>query len=302
MSRVVRFDRWGGPDVLQVVEVPTRMPGAGEVKVTVRAAGITAGESAAREGALAQLYPAAFPASTGAEFAGVVTDLGPGVTSFAVGDEVLGWSPDRGGHADSVVVPQHTVVAKPAQVSWEVAGALYVAGVTAWTCVEQTKVRDGDVVLVVGAATDVGTLTVQLARLCGATVIGVADPVHHDWLHAHGADAVLPGAAGTLARAARDKADRVDVVVDTTGADVEHLAESLEVAEDRCIAALPLEADLEFGEPGARRSEILAELVDLVADDRLHVPIAGAFPLAEVVEAFAVSERPHRQGRIVLLP
>lgn len=302
MSRVVRFERWGGPDVLRVVEVPARRPGPAEVQVTVRASGVTAGESAAREGALAELYPRAFPAATGSEFAGVVTDVGSRARRFAVGDEVLGWSPEQGGHADVVVVPEGALVRKPAAVSWEVAGALYVAGVTAWTCVESTGVGDGDVVLVVGAASDVGTLVVQLARLCGAEVVGVAEPTHHDWLHAHGADAVEPADAGALARVVHGRAGRVDVVVDTTGADVDHLAEALEVPASRCVATLPLEADLEFGPAAPRRAEVLAELVDLVAQDRLHVPIAGAFPLADVVEAFATAERPHRQGRIVLLP
>ncbi|MEZ0163837.1 NADP-dependent oxidoreductase [Kineococcus sp. LSe6-4] len=302
MSREVRFERWGGPDVLRVVDVPTRQPGPGEVQVTVRASGVTAGESAAREGALAELYPRAFPAATGSEFAGVVTGTGAGVSRVDVGDEVLGFSSAQGGHADVVVVPEGSLVAKPAGVSWEVAGALYVAGVTAWTCVESTGVRDGDVVLVVGAASDVGTLVVQLARLCGAGVVGVADAVHHDWLHAHGADAVEPADAGALARAVHERAGRVDVLVDTTGADVEHLAEALAVRAERCVATLPLEADLEFGPAGPARAQVLAELVDLVATERLHVPIAQAFALTDVVEAFTTAERPHRRGRIVLLP
>jgi NADPH:quinone reductase-like Zn-dependent oxidoreductase len=303
MSRAVRFERWGGPDVLHVVDVPSRPPGPGEVRVTVRAAGVSAGESAAREGALAQLYPTAFPAGTGAEFAGVVTDTGPGVETVAVGDEVLGWSPERGGHADVVVVPAEAVVPKPEELSWEVAGALYVAGVTAYSCVESTGVRDGDVVLVVGATSDVGTLAVQLARLCGATVVGVADPADHEWLHAHGADAVVPGEdAAQLARLLRARGTAVDVVVDTTGTDVGALAEAFGILPARCAAALPVEADLEVGRQPARRPEVLAELAELVATDRLHVPIAGSFPLARVQDAFAMAERPHRQGRIVLLP
>ncbi|WP_432563517.1 NADP-dependent oxidoreductase [Kineococcus sp. SYSU DK003] len=302
MTRAVRFERWGGPDVLQVVDVPSGAPRRGEVRVTVRAAGITAGESAAREGALAQLYPMTFPAGTGAEFAGVVTGVGEGVQDFAVGDEVLGWSPEHRGHAEAVVVPAEALVAKPAAVSWEVAGALYVAGVTAYTCVQDTAVRDGDVVLVVGATSDVGTLAVQLARLCGASVLGVAEAEHHEWLHAHGADAVVPGDAGLLARVVRARTSRVDVVIDTTGADADHLAQALGVDPGRCVATLPREADLEFGTPPARRAEVLAELVELVAADRLHVPIAEAFPLTEVAEAFATAELPHRRGRIVLLP
>jgi NADPH:quinone reductase-like Zn-dependent oxidoreductase len=303
MSRAVRFERWGGPAVLHVVDVPAQAPGLGEVRVTVRAAGVTSGESAAREGALAQLYPMAFPAGTGAEFAGVVTDVGPGVTSMAVGAEVLGWSADRGGHADVVVVPAAAVVPKPEGVSWEVAGALYVAGVTAYRCVESTGVRDGDVVLVVGATSDVGTLTVQLARLCGARVVGVAELADHEWLHAHGADAVLPAEdARGLARSLADRGVRVDAIVDTTGVEADGLAQAFGLAQARCAATLPLEADLEFGVDPERRPEVLTELAELVAAGRLHVPIAGSFPLAQVQDAFAMAERPHAQGRIVLLP
>ncbi|WP_432520057.1 NADP-dependent oxidoreductase [Kineococcus sp. SYSU DK006] len=306
MGRLVRFDRWGGPDVLHVVDVPQRDPGAGEVRVTVRASGITAGESAAREGALAQLYPMAFPASTGAEFAGVVTAVGPGVQRVAVGEEVLGWSQQGAGHAESVVVTEEAVVAKPAGLSWEVAGALAVAGLTAYACVEAVRVADGDVVVVLGASSDVGTLVVQLARLCGAEVIGVADPAHHDWLHAHGADAVAAAPLADLAAAVRRRAARVDVVVDTTGTEVEPLAAALGAEESRCAATVGWEADLEFGRPARcapeDRSDVLAELAGLVADGRLHVPIAGTFPLERVQDAFAMAERPHAQGRIVLLP
>ena len=303
MSRAVRFERWGGPDVLHVVDVPSPAPGAGEVRVTVRAAGVTAAESAAREGALAQLYPTAFPAGTGVEFAGVVTGTGPGVESVAVGEEVLGWSPERGGHADVVVVPAEAVVPKPEGVSWEVAGALYVTGVTAYSCVESAGVRDGDRVLVLGANSDVGTLAVQLARLCGATVVGVADPADHAWLHAHGADAVAPtDDVEGLARLLRVRGTRVDAVVDTTGVDLEPLTRALGVPPARAVAAPPVEADLEFGPHPARCPEVLAELAALVAADRLHVPIAGSFPLSRVQEAFAMAERPHPQGRIVLLP
>ena len=303
MTRAVRFERGVGPDVLRVVDVPSPSPGPGEVRVTVRAAGVSAAEPGARPGDPARLYPAAFPAGTGAEFAGVVTATGPGVATPAVGDEVLGWSPERGGHADVVVVPAGAVVPKPADLSWEVAGALYVAGVTAYSCVEATGVRDGDLVLVLGATSDVGTLAVQLARLCGATVLGVADPADHDWLHAHGADPLTPtDDVEDLARRVRARGLEVDVVVDTTGADVAALARAFGLLPARCVAARPVQDDLESGRCPARRPEVLAELAALVAADRLHVPIAGTFPLSRVQEAFAMAEGPHPQGRIVVLP
>ncbi|WP_432508095.1 NADP-dependent oxidoreductase [Kineococcus esterisolvens] len=306
VTRAVRFERFGGPDVLHVVDVPDPDPGPGQVRVTVRAAGLTAGESAAREGALAELYPTAFPGGEGAEFAGVVTATGPGA-GFAVGEEVLGWSARHDAHAEAVVVPAAHVVRKPAGLPWEAAGALYVAGVAAHACVCAVGVRDGDVVVVHGATTDVGSFAVQLARLCGAGVVGVAEAGHHDWLHAHGSDAVEPAAdPGELARRVLARTPRVDALVDTTGADLPALAGALGVGAPRALSTLDVEAAVEFGGESAptasRRAEVLAELAQLVADGRLHVPIAGAYPLSDVRAAVTAAERPGRHGRVVLLP
>ncbi|NAZ87117.1 NADP-dependent oxidoreductase [Kineococcus indalonis] len=306
MTRVVRFERFGGPDVLHVVDEPAADPGPGQVRVTVRAAGITTGESAAREGALAELYPGAFPGSEGAEFAGVVTAVGPG-GAFEVGEEVLGWSERRAAHAEAVVVPGTHLVRKPADLPWEVAGSLYVAGVAAHACVCAVGVRDGDAVVVDGATTDVGSFAVQLARLCGARVVGVAAVEHHDWLHAHGCDAVAPAAdPAVLARRVRELTPRVDALVDTTGADLPPLTGALDVAPERAVSTVEVEAAVEFGGAPAptatRRAEVLAELAQLVAGGRLHVPIAGAYPLADVRAAAAAAERPGRHGRVVLLP
>ena len=306
MTRAVRFERFGGPDVLHVVDVPAPEPGPGQVRVTVRAAGITAVDSAVREGALAQLYPEAFPGSEGAEFAGVVTAAGDG-SGVEVGEEVLGWSERHAAHAESVLVPAAHVVRKPAGLPWEAAGSLYAAGVTAHACVCAVGVRDGDAVVVDGATTDVGSFAVQLARLCGARVVGVAGAEHHDWLHAHGCDAVAPADdPAVLARRVRELTPRVDALVDTTGADLPPLAGALGVADERAVSTVEVEAAVEFGgapvPTATRRAEVLAELAQLVADGRLHVPIAGTYPLADVRAAAAAAERPGRHGRVVLLP
>ena len=313
MARAVRFDRFGGPDVLRVVDVPTEVPGPGQARVTVRASGVTGGESAAREGALAQLYPTAFPSGEGAEFAGVVTAVGPDVPGpeqggVAVGEEVLGWSPTPSSHADSVVVPVDQLVPKPAGLSWEEAGALYVDGVSAYACVEAVGVRDGDLVVVSAAASDVGSFVVQLARLCGATVIGLCEPAHHGWLHAHGADALsAPADSTSLAERVRARTSaRVDAFIDAAGGETQALARDLGVDPARAIATTAVEAGLEFGAAGPRstasRADVLRELTDLVATGRLHVPIAATFALEDVQAAFAAAEDPHRQGKIVLLP
>src|SRR5246127_4831638 len=121
VARAVRFDRYGGRDVLYVTDIEMPSPGAGEVVVEVRAAGINPGEAAIRTGALHDMFPATFPSGEGSDLAGIVTAAGPGVTEFSVGDEVLGFSEKRSSHAEFVVAPAEQLTAKPPQLSWEVA-------------------------------------------------------------------------------------------------------------------------------------------------------------------------------------
>ena len=130
--KAVRFDEYGGVDVLKVVDVPTPEPGPGQVLVQVKAAGINPGEAKIRDGLLHARWPATFPSGQGSDLAGVVAETGPGVTGFAVGDEVIGYTDDRASQAEYVVVEEQNLTARPAGVPWEVAGALFVAGATAY--------------------------------------------------------------------------------------------------------------------------------------------------------------------------
>jgi len=125
-SRAVKFDKYGGVDVLQVVEVDRPVPDKGQVLVKVKAAGINPGEGSIREGKFAQQWPTTFPSGEGSDFAGVVEEVGKGVKGIAAGDEVIGYTDNRASHADYVVVDANHVVHRPAKVSWEQAGALFV--------------------------------------------------------------------------------------------------------------------------------------------------------------------------------
>jgi len=127
--RAVRFDRYGGIDVLDVREVDDPEAAPGRVVVELKAAGVNPGEMAIREGFLHERWPATFPSGQGSDLAGVVVGVGPDVTAWRVGDEVLGFSHERSSHAELIAVPADQLVAKPAAVPWEVAGALYVVGV-----------------------------------------------------------------------------------------------------------------------------------------------------------------------------
>jgi len=164
MPKAVQFDSYGGVDVLEVRDVPRPVPGPGEVLVEVRAAGINPSEAVLRSGALADQFPATFPSGQGSDLAGVVAELGSGADGFAVGDEVIGFSMRRSSHAEYVTVPANQLTAKPSEVSWEVAGSLFVAGATAYAAVRAVRLVAGETVAIAGAAGGVGSIAVQLAR------------------------------------------------------------------------------------------------------------------------------------------
>ena len=178
MTKAVQFDSYGGIDVLEVRDVPRPVPGAGEVLVEVRAAGINISEAAIRAGAVHDLFPATFPSGQGSDLAGVVAELGSGVSGSAVGDEVIGFSMRRSSHAEYVTVPANQLTPRPAAVPWEVAGSLFVAGATAYAAVRAVRLQPGDTVAIAGAAGGVGSIAVQLARRAGATVLGIAGPYY----------------------------------------------------------------------------------------------------------------------------
>jgi NADPH:quinone reductase-like Zn-dependent oxidoreductase len=303
--RAVRFDEYGGVDVLKVVDVPRPVAGAGQVLVQVKAAGINPGEAKIREGLLDAMWPATFPSGEGSDLAGIVAEAGPGVTSFSAGDEVIGWTDNRASQAEYVVVEEQHLTAKPAGVPWEVAGALFVAGATAWAAVRAVNLTEGDTVVVSGAAGGVGSLAVQLARRAGAIVIGLASEANFRWLAGHG---VVPVAYGDgVANRIRQAASKVDAFVDTYGAEYVELALELGVEPSRIDTIANFEAIARFGVKGeasavGSSASVLAELAGLIAAGELEVPIAATFPLDRVQDAYRRLAEGHILGKIVLLP
>ena len=219
----MRFDGYGSRDVLYVADVEVGHPSAGEVLVAVRAAGLNPGEASIREGYLDAMWPATFPSGEGTDFAGVVSETGEGVEAWAVGDEVLGWSDQRASHAEFVTVPAAQLIAKPAGLSWEVAGSLFVAGTTAVAAVRAVGVTSGDTVVVSAAAGGVGGLAAQLARLSGGIVIGIASEANHDWLSSVGVTPVAYG-DGLAQRIRAAAPSGVDAFIDTFGEEYVRLA------------------------------------------------------------------------------
>ena len=229
MPRAVRFNEYGDVEVLEVVDVPRPTPGSGQVLVAVKAAGINPLETSIRSGAMKEVFPTTFPAGQGLDLAGQVVELGEGVDGFTVGQDVVGFTENQSSHADYVLVNAADLVPKPANVSWEVAGGLYVVGTTAYAAVAAVGVQAGDTVVVSGAAGGVGSLAVQLAKHRGATVIGLASPANHDWLSAHGVIGVGYG-DGVAERIRAAAGGTVDAFIDTFGADYIRLAIDLGVA------------------------------------------------------------------------
>jgi NADPH2:quinone reductase len=306
MARAVRFDRYGGLDVLYVADLEPPEPEAGAVVVAVRAAGINPGEAAIRTGALADRWPASFPSGQGSDLAGVVSAVGEGVTQFTVGDEVLGWSWERSSQAELVAIPEEQLIPKPPQLSWEAAGSLYVVGVTAYAAVRAVEAGPGDTVAVSAAAGGVGSVVVQLLKVRGADVVGIASERNHEWLRAKGVTPVAYG-DGLAERLRAAAPDGVDAFIDLFGPEYVQLAVDLGVAPERINTIIAYEKAGEVGAKAegsgtATTTGVLAEMADLVASGRIEIPIATTYPLAEVRAAYEQLEKRQTHGKIVLIP
>jgi NADPH:quinone reductase-like Zn-dependent oxidoreductase len=307
MSRAVRFNEYGGSDVLRVVEVEDPVPGEGQVLIRVKATSINPGEAKIRAGALHERFPASFPSGEGSDVAGVVEHLGPGVDGFDEGDEVIGWTDERAAHAELVVVDRVNLTRKPADLDWDVAGSLFVAGATGWATVRAVGAAEGDTIAVAGAAGGVGVFTVQLGVHVGARVIGIASERHHEWLRSRG---VVPVAYGDgLVGRIRDAAPGgVDGFIDLVGGGYVALAlDELGVAPER-VDTLPDYAAIEArgvkgeGNAAGASAAVLAELAGLAAAGTLEIPIAATYPLDEVAAAYDELAEGHTRGKIVLRP
>jgi NADPH:quinone reductase-like Zn-dependent oxidoreductase len=306
VPKAVRFDHYGGPDVLEVVEVDRPVPASGQALVRVKAAGINLGEAKIREGLMHAVFPATFPSGQGSDLAGVIEDVGPDVDGFEAGDEVIGFTDERASQAELVVVEARNLTRRPPNVPWEVAGSLFVVGCTAWAAVRAVSLSPRDTLVISGAAGGVGSLAVQLARRQESTVIGLASERNHNWLSEHGAIPVTYGDG--VADRIREAADgRVDAFIDTVSPDYVELALELGVKPERIdmISNPPAGQRLGVKTDGnmvGASPEVLAELARLIERGELELPITRTYPLGEVREAFRELEKRHLRGKIVLIP
>ena len=307
MSKAVQFDDYGGVEVLEVRDVPRPEPGPDQVLVAVRAAGINISEAKIRTGLVRDFFPATFPSGEGSDLAGVVEEVGAGVRGVAVGDEVIGYTDNRASHAEYVLVEAANLTVKPPKVPWEVAGALFVSGVTGVATVRAVAPTAGEAVVIAGAGGGVGVFAVQLAVRTGARVIALASERHHPWLRERGGVPVAYGGGVNERIASAAEKTPVAAFIDLVGNGYVELALELGIARDRIDTIVDYPAMQKYGvkfEGGAAAASAvtLAELAEAIAAGDLVVPIQRTYPLAEVRAAFTELEAGHVAGKIVLIP
>lgn len=299
MAHAVRFSAFGGPEVLEVVEVPTPEPGEGEVLVEVFATGLNPVESAIRRGDHPERWPVDFPATVGHDLAGVVLATGPGAEQFSRGDEVMGFVA-QGAQATHVVVPEANLMPRPPALSWEVAGSLYTAGTMAWSAVEGLQLGPGDTVVVTAAAGGVGCLAAQFARMRGATVVGTSVETRFDFLRQFG---VIPTGYGPeLAERVRALTPNViTAFLDFLGGQTD-AARELGVPASRVLTVLDWDAVDEHGAVRLSPGDVVAlgRVAALAAARRIRLPIADVFPLESVADAYRALDKREAPGKIVL--
>ena len=298
--KAVVIDEFGGPRVLHVADRELPEPGAGQVRVRVRAAGVNGIDGTIRSGAAQQMFPTQLPAVLGLEIAGTVDGVGPGVEGLAAGDDVLGFA-DGGGYAEYTLA---TIVApKPAELGWTEAAALPVAAETALRVLRLLEVTQGDTLLIHGAAGGVGTVAVQLAVARGAIVIGTASEANHDHLRELGATPVLYG-EGLVDRVRAAAPDGVDAVFDAAGQGALPDSIGLRGGTSRIVTIADPAAfglGIPFSGEAARDAGDLAEVARQAGDGRLRVTVAETYSLEEAPAAHEAVATGHGRGKVVLL-
>lgn len=304
--KAIVLNRYGGPDVLDVADLPEPTVGPDSVLVRVRAVGVNPVDWKIREGRLEARFPSHFPIVPGWDLAGVVERVGPAVYEFAPGDEVVGYVREdhiqRGTYAELVAAPVRTVARKPGNLSWLQAAGLPLAGLTAYQALHRAlRLAKGDTLLVHAAAGGVGSLAVQLAVGLGARVIGTASPGNHDFLRSLGVEPVAYG-DGLADRVRSLVSGGVDAVLDTVGGDTLAGSPDLLTPDGRLASIVdPAVKDLGGRYVFVRPDPAdLAALCELAEEGRLTVEVSQVFPLERAAEAQALSQQGHTRGKLVL--
>jgi NADPH:quinone reductase-like Zn-dependent oxidoreductase len=297
--KAIQFDAYGGPEVLQLKTLPLPVPGAGEVLVKVRFAGVNPIDWKLRSGAYHEYMPLTFPAQPGLDVSGVIEAVGPGVTIWKKGQAVLGLA--RGSYAEFAIAQANDLIAKPDKLSFEAAASLPIGALTAWAMVEGAGVAAGHRVLVQGAAGGVGMFALQFAKLKGAHVVGSSSTGNLKFVKKLGAENALDYTLGPL------PVKDLDIVIDTVGGAA--LDSSYGLLKKGGIVVTPV------GQPSEEKAKafgvtaknigrgpitLLAVIANLVAENKVVTEIQKVFALKVAVQAHELSQGGHGRGRILI--
>jgi NADPH:quinone reductase-like Zn-dependent oxidoreductase len=298
--KTMQIDRFGGPEVLHAAERPEPHAGPGQVRARVRAIGVNMFDAKVRAGAMEAVFRTPLPALLGLEFAGVIDEVGAGVTDLAAGDEIFGFA-QGGAYAELAVAS--VVAKKPKGISWAQAASLSVAGETATRVLDALNVQRDETLLIHGGAGVVGSVAVQLAHLRGARVIATGSAANQALLASFGATPVVYG-DGLVARV-HALGGTIDAVFDTAGKGA--LPDSIELrgGKTRIItiadpAARQLGIPFSSGTGGKIDGAVLRTVADLVTSGKLTVAVAEVLPFAEAARAHVLVDQSHAPGKIVL--
>jgi NADPH:quinone reductase-like Zn-dependent oxidoreductase len=306
--QAIRVHQYGGPEQLKLEQIPCPEPQVDEVLVRVHATGVLPAEWKVRQGLFHTFRPASFPYIPGSAFAGIVEEVGPGVTTFQKGQEVFGRS-NNGAYTEYTTVSEETLALKPASLSFAEAATISGGATVAWTALfENGALQAGQRVLIHGAAGGVGLFAVQFARWKGAQVIGTASTANVEFVRSLGAETVIDYTSTPFEQVVRD----VDLVLDTIGG--ETLQRSMQVVKrgGMLVSLLEEPSQEKARELGIRAmkntvalpfpsTNLLQTIAQLIEKGLVKVTIAQTFSLHEANLAHELSQSGHGRGRIVLL-
>ncbi|WP_426565059.1 NADP-dependent oxidoreductase [Angustibacter sp. McL0619] len=297
--KAARFSRFGGPEVLEIVDLPDPHAGPGQVRVGVRAAGVNPSDWKKRAG----LMDPELPQTMGYEAAGIVDELGDGVADVALGDRVFGFCTEGVAQAELAVLSFFAPI--PPSLDFAGAATLPAAVETATRALDQLGVGNASTLLVNGASGSVGSAAVQLAVVRGARVIGTASRANHEYLRSLGAEPVAYG-EGLVGRVRELAPDGVDTALDVAGSGV--LPQLIELAggPGHVVTIADFEGARKHGVlfssgDAGRAVHALAEVSELIESRHFALPVTQTFPFAEIAQAHRVGEQGHLRGKLVLL-
>ena len=299
--RALQFTAYGGPEVLMWGDAPVPDPGPGQIRIAVRAASVNPVDWKVLAGAMSGGQPLAGPGYLGRDAAGVVDQIGEGVTGVFVGDAVFG----RGQHTQAEYAVLDSWATKPPSVDWAVAAATGVAGETSERGLRLLGVQAEDTIFVDGGAGGVGAVAVQMAEARGARVIASASQANQDYLREIGAIPVVYG-EGVAGRVQAAADGRVDAVFDVAGKTpvqemISLVSEPSQVLSIANFAAGQAGARVTGGGADSRPMEALAEAAELLAQNKLVIKVQ-TFPFDRAAEAYRISLGSHVRGKVVLIP